>query len=189
MSNYQINDIITIVDDIKFQFSGEDNFTIKRKETARNKYAKIISYTKELLKQNKQVLLLLVHSELIYYIKDSLIEYKPLIHNGDQSYEDRLNIWNDFNSYKSNLMIASYASIKAMNGLDNKCQNIILGELANPKDHDRALLNLHKIAIFQEVNNHYLIHSKGTDPNMAKKIFGYDLLKQMKKENFLKACA
>lgn len=189
MKRFKDHDIIKIIDNHNFKFDNSESFTEQRIKTSEAKIDEIIDYTKNLLDQDKNVILLFVHRSILDKIKIALADYNPLFHTAMESNQVRWKNIDEFNQNKSKLLVASVNSLEGFKfSKDCTCQDMVFAELSNSFENQQAKARFKKFDQNKNYYYHYLILTDGTDPIRANKIFNRDIIREAKMKNFLKEC-
>lgn len=128
----------------------------------------VAEYVKILLDAGQQVLLSGWHREVYNIWQKELCDYSPVMYTGSESRKQKRDAKAAFASGETNLMIISNRSGAGLDGLQFRCQDVVIGELDwSPMVLKQLIGRLRRSGQSGIVNAHYMIANGGSDPLMV----------------------
>lgn len=127
----------------------------------------IAECVKILLENNQPVLLAGWHRDVYEIWKEEFAQYSPAFYTGTESPTQKEQAKQDFISGKTNLLIISLISGVGMDGLQHRCNTVVIGELHwSPKVHEQLIARLDRDGQKERVTVIYTVCDEGSDPPM-----------------------
>ncbi len=145
---------------------------LMRMITGVSKAKYVAEYVKILLDNGEPVLLAGWHRDVYDIWLKELKDYNPVMYTGSESASQKEQAKHDFISGKSNLMIISLRSGIGLDGLQERCSYVVLGELDwSPKVHEQLIGRIRRDGMkvvegnpLLGVSAIYLVSDGGSDP-------------------------
>lgn len=136
-----------------------------RQTTGVSKAREVAAYVKILLENDEPVVLAGWHREVYSIWKDALQEYNPVFYTGTESDKQKQEAKESFVSGKTNLFIISLRSGIGLDGLQQRCRTVVIGELDwSPKVHEQLIGRVDRDGQTEQVTAIYLVSEYGSDP-------------------------
>lgn len=136
-----------------------------RQATGVSKAREVAEYVKILLENNEPIVLAGWHREVYEIWLEELKAYNPVMYTGSETPAQKEKAKQDFISGKTNLFIISLRSGVGIDGLQQRGNIVVLGELDwSPKVHDQLIARLDRDGQQQQVTAIYLVSEYGSDP-------------------------
>lgn len=143
---------------------------LARLNTGISKASYVAEYVRVLLENDIPVLVGLWHREVYKIMLEALADFSPAMYTGSESPSQKEQSKKDFISGKTKVMFISLRSGAGLDGLQNVCHDLVIGELDwSPKVHDQLAGRLRRDLKNEDeephqVNVHYPISEYGSDP-------------------------
>jgi SNF2 family DNA or RNA helicase len=147
--------------------AGRELDLLLRQATGVSKAKGVAAYVKILLENNVPVVLAGWHRAVYDIWNRELAEYNPVMYTGTESPAQKEKAREDFISGKTNLFIISLRSGVGLDGLQQRCSTVAIGELDySPKVHDQLIGRLDREgqASDESVTAIFLVSEDGSDP-------------------------
>jgi SNF2 family DNA or RNA helicase len=138
-----------------------------RQQTGVSKAREVAEYVKILLESGEPVVLSGWHREVYDIWKEHLKEHNPVFYTGTESPKQKNDSVEAFISGKTNLFIISNRSGIGLDGLQKRCNTIVIGELDwSPKVHDQLIGRVDRDGrdIQEPVTAIFCVSEYGSDP-------------------------
>ncbi|WP_323585371.1 DEAD/DEAH box helicase [Aliarcobacter butzleri] len=136
-----------------------------RQITGISKAKSVAEMTRMLIESGESVLLSGWHREVYKIWLDELEEFNPVMYTGSESIKQKEQSKEDFLSKKSRVMIISNRSGAGLDGLQEICSTLIIGELDwSPKTHEQLEQRLDRDGQKNPVMILYPVSDEGSDP-------------------------
>jgi CO dehydrogenase/acetyl-CoA synthase gamma subunit (corrinoid Fe-S protein) len=120
--------------------ASRDLDMLVRKATGVSKARGVAAYVKILLENNIPVILAGWHRDVYDIWLNELAEYKPVMYTGTESPAEKEKSKMAFVNGETNLFIISLRSGIGLDGLQQRCSTVVIGELDHsPKVHDQLI--------------------------------------------------
>lgn len=144
--------------------AARDLDMLVRQTTGISKAKYVAAYVKILLENNEPVLLAGWHREVYDIWLRELAEYNPVMYTGTESPAQKEKSKQAFLAGESNLMIISLRSGTGLDGLQQRCSTVVIGELDwSPKVHEQLIGRVDREGQKNPVTAIYLISNYGSD--------------------------
>lgn len=138
---------------------------LMRQTTGISKAREVAEYVKILLENNEPIVLAGWHRNVYEIWMEELKEYNPVMYTGSESPAQKEAAKKAFINGETNLFIISLRSGIGLDGLQNRSNIIVLGELDwSPKIHDQLIGRLDRDGQQNQVTAIYLVSEYGSDP-------------------------
>ena len=136
-----------------------------RKATGVSKARYIADYVKIILSNKEKVLVALWHRECYDIIMEELKEYNPVMYSGSETPSQKEKSKQKFISGESQVMLISLRSGVGLDGLQDVCSYIVIGELDwTNAFHDQCIGRLYRHGQNKPVTAIFLVSDSGSDP-------------------------
>jgi SNF2 family DNA or RNA helicase len=138
-----------------------------RQNTGVAKAREVAEYVKILLENNEPIVLAGWHREVYSIWEECLSEYKPVFYTGTESPKQKNDAVQAFVNGETNLFIISLRSGIGLNGLQSRCNTIVIGELDwSPKVHEQLIGRVDRDGrdVSKQVTAIYCVCDYGSDP-------------------------
>lgn len=136
-----------------------------RQITGVSKAKEVAAYVKILLENGEPIVLAGWHRECYDIWLHELAEYKPVMYTGSETPAQKEKAKDAFINGETNLFIISLRSGIGLDGLQQRSNIVVLGELDwSPKVHDQLIGRLDRDGQQQQVTAIYLVSDYGSDP-------------------------
>jgi len=131
------------------------------------KAGNVAEYVKVFLENGEKVLLAGWHRDVYDIWEKELADYKPVMYTGSETPNQKENNKKAFVEGDSQIMFISLRSGVGLDGLQDCCSTVILGELDwSPGVHEQLIGRLHRPGQLNRVTAIFLASEHGTDPVM-----------------------
>lgn len=138
---------------------------LARYTTGISKAREVAEYVKILLENDEPVVLAGWHRDVYNIWLEELKDYYPVMYTGTESASQKEAAKEAFVTGKTNLFIISLRSGAGLDGLQYRCNNVVLGELDwSPKVHDQLIGRVDRDGREGSVTAHFLVSEYGSDP-------------------------
>jgi hypothetical protein len=138
---------------------------LARQVTGVSKARGVAEYVKILLENNVPVILAGWHRECYKIWLEELAEYKPVMYTGSESPKQKEDSKQAFLKGETNLFIISLRSGVGLDGLQARCNTVVIGELDwSPKVHDQLIARSDRDGQKEQVTAIFLVSDYGSDP-------------------------
>jgi SNF2 family DNA or RNA helicase len=138
---------------------------LARQVTGVSKARGVAEYVKILLENNVAVILAGWHREVYSIWLEELAEYKPVMYTGSESPKQKEDSKQAFLKGETNLFIISLRSGVGLDGLQHRCNTVVVGELDwSPKVHDQLIARSDRDGQKEQVTAIFLVSDYGSDP-------------------------
>lgn len=128
----------------------------------------VAEYVKILLEADLPVLLSGWHREVYDIWNECLRDFRPVMYTGTESKAQKRRAKQAFAAGDTNLMIISNRSGAGLDGLQFRCQDVVIGELDwSPAVMKQLVGRVRRTGQKDVVNVHYMIADGGSDPLMV----------------------
>lgn len=136
-----------------------------RHATGVSKAKHIAEYAKLILSSGEKVLLSLWHRDVYDIVMEELKEYKPVLYTGTESQSQKDKNKAEFIYGKSQVMLISLRSGVGLDGLQDVCNHVVIGELDFTNAvHEQIIGRLRREGQKKNVTAIFLISDSGSDP-------------------------
>ena len=136
-----------------------------RLQTGVSKAREVAAFVRILLENNEPVLLAGWHRDVYGIWERELWEYKPVFYTGTESPAEKEKSKQAFISGETNLFIISLRSGIGLDGLQQRCKTVVIGELDwSPKVHDQVIGRIDRDGQPEQVTVYYPVSDFGSDP-------------------------
>jgi len=138
-----------------------------RQNTGVSKAREVAEYVKILLENNEPIVLAGWHREVYSIWQESLKEHSPVFYTGTESPKQKNDAVQSFLNGETNLFIISLRSGIGLDGLQKRCNTIVIGELDwSPKVHDQLIGRIDRDGrdTNEQVTAIYCVCEYGSDP-------------------------
>ncbi len=136
-----------------------------RKVTGVSKAKEVADYVKIIMESGEPVLLAGWHREVYEIWNKELAEYNPVMYTGSETLKQKEEAKRKFTNGETNLMFISLRSGVGLDGLQERCRYIILGELDwSPAIHEQLIGRLYRTGQKGQVTAIFLTSNSGSDP-------------------------
>jgi SNF2 family DNA or RNA helicase len=136
-----------------------------RQATGVSKARSVAEYVKVLLESGEPIVLAGWHREVYDIWLEELKEFKPVMYTGTESPAQKEKAKMAFINGETNLFIISLRSGVGLDGLQGRCNIVVVGELDwSPKVHDQLIGRLDRDGQEQQVTAIFLVSEYGSDP-------------------------
>ena len=136
-----------------------------RQATGVSKAVEVAAYVRILLENNEPIVLAGWHREVYDIWMRELKEFNPVMFTGSETPAQKEEAKRKFVSGETNLFIISLRSGIGLDGLQNRSNIVVLGELDwSPKVHDQLIGRLDRDGQQEQVTAIYLVSDFGSDP-------------------------
>lgn len=136
-----------------------------RQITGVSKARHVAAFVKILLENNQPVLLAGWHREVYEIWEEEFKDYKPVFYTGSETPKQKEEAKRAFIAGETNLFIISLRSGIGLDGLQHRCQDVVIGELDwSPKVHDQLIGRVDRDGSLGQVNAYFLVSEYGSDP-------------------------
>lgn len=140
---------------------------LERLRTGVAKAKGVAAYVKILLDAGLPVLLSGWHRDVYDIWLQELADYNPVMYTGSETKAEKKKNKEKFVSGQTNLMIISNRSGAGIDGLQYRCNDVVIGELDwSPMVLKQLIARLRRYGQAFTVNAHYMICEEGSDPLM-----------------------
>lgn len=154
----------------RFSLSGQLDMKL-RHATGVAKAPYVAQFVKLLLEREEKVVLAGHHHDVYEMWRHLLAEYNPVEYTGRQSRKQKRESKDRFINGDSRVFIMALRSGAGLNGLQEVCSTIVLGELDwSPAQHKQVIGRLRRDGQKHPVAAFYLLSDGGADPPMAQLI-------------------
>lgn len=141
---------------------------LMRQYTGISKAKYVAEFVKLFLLNKEPVILVGWHRDVYELWLNELSEFNPVLYTGSESGKEKINNYNKFINGETNLLILSLRSGAGIDGFQNRCSNIVFGELDwSPQVHEQAIGRLYREGQKEKVMAFYLVSEFGSDPLMV----------------------
>ncbi len=138
---------------------------LARQVTGVSKAKGVAAFVKMLLESGEPILLAGWHREVYDIWATELSEYNPVFYTGTESGRQKTESEKRFISGESNLMIMSLRSGIGVDGLQERCSTVVIGELDwSPKVHEQFIGRIDRPGQQDPVTVYYTVSDSGSDP-------------------------
>ena len=136
-----------------------------RQATGVSKARSVAEYVKVLLESGEPIVLAGWHREVYDIWLEELKEFKPVMYTGTESPTQKEKAKMAFINGETNLFIISLRSGVGLDGLQGRCNIVVVGELDwSPKVHDQLIGRLDRDGQETQVTAIFLVSEYGSDP-------------------------
>lgn len=136
-----------------------------RQKTGVAKAREVAEYVKILLSNNEPVILGGWHREVYSIWAECLAEFNPVFYTGTESETQKNNSKEKFINGETNLFIISLRSGIGLDGLQHRCNTVVIGELDwSPQVHAQLIGRVDRPGQEQQVTVIYTVTDYGSDP-------------------------
>jgi SNF2 family DNA or RNA helicase len=151
--------------------ASRDLDALIRHRTGLSKAAAVASYVRILLEAGEPVLLVGWHRDVYDVWLDQLADFKPAMYTGSESTSQKGESVRRFLEGETDLFIMSLRSGAGLDGLQDRCQTVVFGELDwSPGIHHQVIGRLDRDRTDGESNRVmaiFLVAQEGSDPPMT----------------------
>jgi len=138
-----------------------------RQETGKAKAPYVAEFVKMLLDAGEAVILYGYHHAVYDEWRRKLKAYRPVFITGEESITDKERSKTAFIEGRTNLIIISLRAAAGIDGLQNRSNVIVFGELDwSPGIHSQCEDRAHRMGQRQRVMSYYLVSAGGSDEQM-----------------------
>ncbi len=136
-----------------------------RHDTGVGKAVGVANYVRILLENGEPIILAGWHRDVYDIWLKELKEFNPVMFTGSESPIEKDAAKNAFINGKTNLFIISLRSGIGLDGLQHRCNTVVIGELDwSPKVHEQLISRADRDGQKEQVTAIYLICDDGSDP-------------------------
>lgn len=136
-----------------------------RQQTGLAKAREVAEFVKILLENQEPVLLAGWHRQVYEIWMEALSGYHPVLYTGSESPSQKRQSFEKFTQGETNLMIISLRSGAGLDGLQQRCKTVVVGELDfSPKVHDQLIGRIDRPGQADQVTVFFPITDWGSDP-------------------------
>jgi SNF2 family DNA or RNA helicase len=136
-----------------------------RQATGVSKAVEVAEYVKILLENDEPIILAGWHRDVYDIWLRELKDYNPVMYTGTESPAQKEEAKRKFINGETNLFIISLRSGIGLDGLQNRSNIVVIGELDwSPKVHDQLIGRLDRDGQQEQVTAIYLVSEFGSDP-------------------------
>jgi SNF2 family DNA or RNA helicase len=136
-----------------------------RQATGVSKARSVAEYVKVLLESGEPIVLAGWHREVYDIWLEELKEFKPVMYTGTESPAQKEKAKMAFINGETNLFIISLRSGVGLDGLQGRCNIVVVGELDwSPQVHNQLIGRLDRDGQEEQVTAIYLVSEYGSDP-------------------------
>lgn len=136
-----------------------------RQVTGVSKAKYVAAYVRMLLESGEVVLLAGWHREVYEIWLKELADFNPVMYTGSETPKQKRDSEEKFKSGQTNLFIISLRSGVGLDGLQYRCNLVVIGELDySPKVHEQVIGRVDRDGAINQVTAIYLISEYGSDP-------------------------
>lgn len=136
-----------------------------RHQTGVAKAQYIVEFVKILLDNDEPVLLGIWHRDVYDVIERELREYNPVFYSGEETQKQKDTSKNAFINGESKLLVMSIRSGVGIDGLQNVCNTVVIGELDySGKIMEQFITRVDRDGQPEQVTVFYLVCDDGSDP-------------------------
>lgn len=148
--------------------AAEELSALVRHATGVAKGPYVAEFVKFILESGEPVVLFGWHRDCYAIWTDRLRAYNPVLYTGTESPAQKDEAKRKFLSGETNLLIMSLRSGLGLDGLQERCRNVVFGELDwSPGVMEQCLTRVHRDGQRESVVVYYLIADEGSDPIVA----------------------
>lgn len=138
-----------------------------RQATGKAKAPYVAEFVKMLLDAGEKVILYGYHHAVYEVWRQKLAKYHPVFVTGEETAAQKESAKEAFINGRTNLIIISLRSAAGIDGLQNRSNVIVFGELDwSPGIHSQCEDRAHRMGQTQSVMSYYLVSSGGSDEQM-----------------------
>ena len=138
-----------------------------RHQTGVAKASYVAEFVKILLENDEPVLLAGYHHDVYDEWKEQLAEYKPAFFTGNETASQKEKSKQAFMSGDTNLLIMSIVSGAGIDGLQQRCKTVVIGELDYSGNRMQQLIDrVNRDGQTEQVTVFFLVCDDGSDPVM-----------------------
>lgn len=141
---------------------------LARHATGVGKARSVAAYVRILLENDIPVILAGWHRDVYDIWLKELKDFKPMMYTGSETATQKKQSYNAFMNGESNLLIISLRSGAGVDGFQERCSTVVLGELDwSPKVHEQLIGRVNREGQMEPINVIYLNCDDGSDPPMV----------------------
>lgn len=145
--------------------AGRELDMLARQTTGVSKARAVAEFVKLLLDSGEPVLLAGWHRDVYAIWLRELADYNPVMYTGSESAAQKDEAKRKFKAGKTNLFIISLRSGIGLDGLQERCKTVVVGELDwSPKVHDQLIARVDRDGQPQQVTVFFPVSEYGSDP-------------------------
>lgn len=138
---------------------------LMRQVTGVSKAKYVAQYVRMLLENNIPVLLAGWHREVYDIWLSELKDFNPVLYTGSESTAEKQKSKQAFVSGETNLMIISLRSGVGLDGLQERCSTVVIGELDwSPQVHAQLIGRVDRDGALSQTTAIFLVSEYGSDP-------------------------
>lgn len=136
-----------------------------RQITGVAKARSVAAYVRMILRDSRRVLLAGWHREVYSIWQAALSQFNPVLYTGSETTAGKDRSVQSFIAGKSRVLMISLRSGVGLDGLQQHCNDVVLGELDwSPQVHKQIIGRVRRPGQPRQVNAHYLHTNGGSDP-------------------------
>jgi len=136
-----------------------------RQATGVSKARHVAEYVKILLDNNEPIMLAAWHRDVYSVLLEELKDYNPVMFTGSESPAQKEEAKRKFVDGETNLFIISLRSGIGLDGLQGRCNIVVIAELDwSPKIMDQLIGRIDRFGQKEQVTAIYLVSDYGSDP-------------------------
>lgn len=152
---------------VKWSAAGDFDLML-RKSTGIAKAPYVADFVRMLLEQKIPVVLYGWHRAVYDIWLRRLAEFKPLMYTGTEGKAAKDEAKRAFIAGESNLLIISLRSGQGLDGLQERCNTVVFGELDwSPGVHEQCIGRIYRYGQDEQVVAYFLVSEDGSDPTLV----------------------